>query len=343
MQFSSRLVATGKRVVACAAAVALTAVAGPLRAADLLKVTFAQPLTYIGGAPIYAALKLGYFRDEGLDVDLVTISGTAPMFAGIASGSAQFGITNGLSLLTAIEKGIPFVAFVGTDHGFSTLNMVVSNAWVQQHDMSAKDDYRTSLRRLVGARIGLLGTTSTGGLLLAAVSKQIGLPGDAFQLVAMSPAAALAAMSNGQIDAWFEANPPRDGVYVFSSGAFPTIAQVAGNVVFSTQSYISEHPDVVAKVARAIARGDNAVLDPATQPLVLAAIQERITSYSLDAIKGELLKPGVPDANGQLSPQAFALANELDAQLGLIQKPLTPEQVASAYTLRFVPRTTVKP
>src|SRR5262249_51451353 len=116
---------------------ALTALAAsaaaPVCAADLVKVTIAQPLTYIGGGAVYAALKFGYFRDEGLEPELVTILGTAPMFAGVASGSAQFGITNGLSLLTAVEKGLPFVAFVGTDHGFSLLNMVVTPQWAQQH------------------------------------------------------------------------------------------------------------------------------------------------------------------------------------------------------------------
>ena len=289
--------------LAALAATALTA--GTARAADLVKVTFAQPLTFIGAAPIYAAQKLGYFRDEGLDVEIVTIAGTAPMFAGVASGSADFGLTNGLSLLTATEKGIPFVAFVGTDHGFNTLNMVVSNAWAQAHAMSAKDDWRVSLRKLSGARIGLLGTTSTGGLLLAAFSKQIGMAEGSLQMIPMVPAAALPAMANGTIDAWFQAIPPRDGVFVFTSGAFPKIAQCAGNVIFAMADYVSKHPDVVGKMARAIARGDNAVLDAKTLPLVLEAVHERISNYTLEAIKEELLKPGVPVANGQLTAEGF--------------------------------------
>jgi ABC-type nitrate/sulfonate/bicarbonate transport system substrate-binding protein len=325
------------------AAVAATLSPRTARAADLVKVTLAQPLQFIGGAPLYAALKLGYFRDEGLDVEIVTIAGTAPMFAGVASGSAEFGLTNGLSLLTAIEKGIPFVAFIGTDHGFNTLNMVVSNAWAQAHSMSAKDDWRTSMRKLSGARIGLLGTTSTGGLLLAAFAKQLGMPDDALKMIPMVPAAAIPALQNGQIDAWFQANPPRDGVFVFDSGAFPKISQCAGNVIFTTQDYLGKHPDVVGKMARAVARGDNAVLDAKTQPLVLAAVRERVSNFSEEAIKAELLKPGVPDANGQLSAESFTLANEFDAQIGLIAKPLTPAQVAGAFTLKYVPKTFIKP
>jgi ABC-type nitrate/sulfonate/bicarbonate transport system substrate-binding protein len=326
-----------------AGAFALAAAAVPARAADLVPVTLAQPLTYIGAAPIYYGLKAGYFRDEGIELELVTIAGTAPMFAGVASGSAQFGLTNGLSLLTAIEKGIPFVAFVGTDHGFNTLNMVVSNAWAQAHGMSAKEDWRASMRKLTGAKIGLLGTTSTGGLLLAAFAKQLGLPDGALSMIPMVPAAAIPALANGTIDAWFQAIPPRDGVYVFNSGNFPRISQCTGNLLFSPADYVSKHPDVIAKMARAVARGDNAVLDPKTQPAVLDAVHERISNYSIEAIKDELLKPGLPVSNGVLTAQGFTLANEFDAQIGLIAKPLSPAQLSSAFTLRFLPKTFIKP
>jgi ABC-type nitrate/sulfonate/bicarbonate transport system substrate-binding protein len=292
---------------------------------------------------VYAAQKLGYFKDEGLDVDIVTISGTAPMFAGVESGSAQFGITNGLSLLTGIAKGLPFVAFAGTDHGFSVLNMVASPAWAKAHNMSLKDDYRTTLRKLVGARIGLLGTTSTGGLLLAALAKQMGLPDDAYQMVAMGPPASLAALSNGSIDAYLQGIPPTGGVYVLNSGQFPGIQQVAGNVVFTTADFITKHPEIVAKMARAVARGANAALDAEMQPRVLQLVNERIPEFSIPEIKTELLRPGVPMGNGQLVPGSFALANAYDAKIGLLDKPLTPEQLNASFTMKFVPKTYIKP
>jgi ABC-type nitrate/sulfonate/bicarbonate transport system substrate-binding protein len=209
--------------------------------------------------------------------------------------------------------------------------------------MSLKDDYRATLRKLVGARIGLLGTTSTGGLLLSAVAKQMGLPDDAFQMVAMGPPASLAALSNGSIDAYFQGIPPTGGVYVLNSGQFPGIQKVAGNVVFTTADYINKHADIVAKMARAIARGANAALDPEVQPRVLQAISERIPEFSIPELKGELLRPGVPVGNGQLIPASFTLANQYDAQIGLLDKPLTADQVNGAFTMKFVPKNYIKP
>jgi NitT/TauT family transport system substrate-binding protein len=331
------------KLPALVAALLLAGMVAPVRSADLVKVTLAQPLVCICGAAIYAAEKLGYYKDEGLDVDIVTISGTAPMFAAVQSESAQFGLTNGPSLLTAAAKGVPLVAFVGTDHGLSNFNMVVSNAWAQAHGMTPNEDYRSALRKLAGAKIGLLGTTSTGGLILAAVAKQLGMPDDALKMVSMPPAAAMAAFANGTIDAWWLPLPPQSGVLSFRSAALPRLGQVVGNVIFSTQGYIARHPEVVVKMARAIARADNAILDPKTQAQALQGVYERITDFPREAVKGEILKPGVPVANGQLSADAFALTNQVDVQIGLLEKALTAEQLAGAYTLKFMPKTTIKP
>ena len=331
------------KIVSTLVAALLAAVIAPASSADLIKVTLAQPLVCICGAAIYAADKLGYFKDEGLDVDIVTIAGTAPMFAAVQSESAQFGLTNGPSLLTATAKGVPLVAFVGTDHGLSNFNMVVSTAWAKAHNMTVNEDYKSAIRKLNGARIGVLGTTSTGGLILAALAKQLGMPSDALQMVAMGPSAAMAAMTNGAIDAWWQTTPPIGGQLSFRSLVLPRFSQVTGNVVFSTQNIISKHPDVVAKMARAIARGDNAIIDPKTQAQALEGTYERITDLSHEAIRAEILKPGVPVVNGQLSRDAFTLTNDVDVQIGLLEKPLTADQLASAYTLKFMPKTTIKP
>ena len=166
------------------------------------------------------------------------------------------------------------------------------------------------MRKLSGARIGLLGTTSTGGLLLAAFAKQLGMPEDVAQDDPDGPGRGDPGDAERQIDAWFQAIPPRDGVFVFDSGAFPKISQCAGNVIFTMEDYLGKHSDVVGKMARAIARGDNAVLDAKTLPLVLAAVRERISNFSRK-IKDELLKPGVPNANGQLSAEGFTLGQRV--------------------------------
>ena len=59
--------------------------------ADLTKITVAEVAHSIFYAPMYVADSLGYFEDEGLDVDIVLTSGADAVAAAVMSGDAQIG------------------------------------------------------------------------------------------------------------------------------------------------------------------------------------------------------------------------------------------------------------
>lgn len=221
-----------RRVCVLLAALALLAFGTERRAvAEPIRVTIALPLVCFCAAPIYTADKLGYFADEGLEVELATLKGSGPMFAAVAAGSAPFGLTNGMTLLSSVSKGLSLVAFIAMDHGLGGFNMVVAPAYAQAHGITAGQDYRIAVRKLAGARIGVNGITATGGLLLAGVARLLGLAPDALNLISMTPAAANAALEHGEIDAWWEPAAAVGGVLVFRSGNLPQIKDTVGNVL----------------------------------------------------------------------------------------------------------------
>ena len=289
--------------------------------------------------------RLGYFKDEGLDVELVTVQGSAAMFAAVQSGSAPFGFTNGFTLLTGVSKGLPFVAFAGMDKGQGGFNMIVSNAWAQAHGIKTNEEWRSALRKLSGARIGVLGTNTTGGRLLAAFAKEAGLADDAISMISMTPAASNAALAHGEIDAWWQTAAAIGGVLAFRSANLPKVNVVVGNVAFTTRDYLTKNRDVVARMARAIARGDNALLDPATQERALAAVYDRMPNLPHDEVRAEVLSTETQarSRNAELSAASFDATNQIDAQLGLLKEPLTPDQLRGAYTLDLIPKRYLKP
>lgn len=331
-------------VVAVALLIAAVGVALPA-AAQTFKVSFIQPLVCFCAAPVYAAEKLGYFKDEGLEVELVTVNGSAAMFAAVQAGSAQFAMTNGLSLLTSVPKGLSFVAFAGMDKGQGGFNMVVSPAWAKDHGIGTNEDYRSAMRKLSGAKIAVLGTNATGGLMLISFAKQLGLGDEALKLISMTPAASNAALQNGQIDAWWQSSPAVNGVLAFRSASLPRISSVVGNVVFTTRDYLAKNRDVVARMARAIARGDNALLESRTQERALEAVYERMPNLPREEVRSEVLltETQARVRNGALTAAAFDITNQMDVVLGLIAQPLTPEQFRGVYTLDFVPKRYMKP
>lgn len=60
---------------------------------SLKKITVAEVAHSVFYAPQYLALSLGYFEDEGLDVDLVLANGADAVMAAVLSGDAQIGFS----------------------------------------------------------------------------------------------------------------------------------------------------------------------------------------------------------------------------------------------------------
>lgn len=58
---------------------------------NLTKITVAEVAHSIFYAPMYAAVGLGYFEEEGIDADIILTSGADAVAASVMSGDAQIG------------------------------------------------------------------------------------------------------------------------------------------------------------------------------------------------------------------------------------------------------------
>jgi NitT/TauT family transport system substrate-binding protein len=63
-------------------------------------------------AQVYYAQDLGFFKNAGLDVQLVELKNGAAIAAGVAGGAADVGISNMVSLAIAHERGLPFTVIM---------------------------------------------------------------------------------------------------------------------------------------------------------------------------------------------------------------------------------------
>ncbi len=98
---------------ALVAALAATLAAAPARAADKVKVTI--PVLIPAYAMYFLAADKGYFKDEGLDVEIVKAGGGTATPA-LMSGDLQFTGSPG-SAISAILRGAPLkLVFVSQDH-----------------------------------------------------------------------------------------------------------------------------------------------------------------------------------------------------------------------------------
>ena len=58
---------------------------------------------------------MGYFKDVGLEAEIIALSNGTAATAAVLSGSADVAFSNTMSLIVAHDKGLPARIIVGTD------------------------------------------------------------------------------------------------------------------------------------------------------------------------------------------------------------------------------------
>ncbi len=71
----------------------------------------------IGGqhAPLFAAKELGFYRERGLDVEILEGSGSSDTVKLLANGTVEFGYLNALMNIVGRQRGVPIVSLVVVD------------------------------------------------------------------------------------------------------------------------------------------------------------------------------------------------------------------------------------
>src|SRR5882724_8663150 len=76
------------------------------QAPKLTDVTFSLDFIVLGRhAPFYVAIEKGFFKEEGLNVNIIQAKGTAQAIQNVESGLAQIGFTAVASLVVARAEG----------------------------------------------------------------------------------------------------------------------------------------------------------------------------------------------------------------------------------------------
>src|ERR1700704_4585710 len=131
----------------------------PAHAADKVKVSYpTMTSSYIF---FFGAISKGYYKDEGLDLDVIEAAGGVATPA-LVSGDVQFS-TSGSSAISAIMKGAKLkVLAVGEDRPSWQI-------WTTKPEIKTFQD-------LKGLQVGVLSRGDTGEVAIRYVLKKLGLP-----------------------------------------------------------------------------------------------------------------------------------------------------------------------
>jgi NitT/TauT family transport system substrate-binding protein len=243
-RFSSSVAIRAVVLAACLGA------AGPASAETTVTLVQMHPTVGVGEEVfMYAVPKhLGYFKAEGLDVQMQQASGGGSAAQLIQNGSANFGTSMPESVLQTNEQGGDVVAIYNLKRDNGSKLVVLKDSPIQ------------SLSDLKGKTIGGMSFASGSGLALRDSLTQMGFTTDQYTTVVSGVGpSAITAMDNKRLD----------GIVVWdaliaaheNAGAklrlidIPTADKMGGMMIAARRDYADAHPEVVSGFCRAVAKG----------------------------------------------------------------------------------------
>jgi NitT/TauT family transport system substrate-binding protein len=229
-----------------AQAAPLLAYDGPLR-----KITYAVATADLNVGYPYATLPkaLGYYQQEGLDVEIVPGQSSAAVAQLLLSGRADVGLAQPDPIvIQRVKLKIPLVSFYAVCRRGTNRIVVNPNSPIQ------------SVRDLKGKRVGVNDLGSGSATYLRASLKQAGMSLNDVQLLSVGYGTpSFEALKNKSVDAevTFTGGIARQQIAGYAVRILPVtpaeMDQYSYNL-FATQSFLAKNSDVVAKIGRATAK-----------------------------------------------------------------------------------------
>ena len=289
------------------------------------------PVGYIPNvqfAPLYVAIEKGYYRDEGLDVQIdYSMENDNAVLLG--NDNIQFAILSGEQVLLGRGQQLPLVYVA---------------AWYQQYPVGVASKAAEGITKpadLAHKRIGLPGTFGASYIGLIALLDSAGLNESDVTLdsIGFNQVEALMADKDDAV-VIYSANEPD---VLKSKGVDVSVLKVSdysplvGNGLVTNEKTLSENPELVQKMVRATVKGIDYVINHPDESFEISkkyvenlanadqALQKQVLLNSIDQWKATNL--------GQTDPASWENMQRILVKMGLLKNPL---DLVKAYTNQFV-------
>ena len=259
--------------------------------AETVKVRLNEVTHSVFYAPQYVAMELGYFADEGLDIELTNGGGADKVMTAVVSGQSDIGLAGGESCIYVYNQGKEdypriFAQLTKRDGSFLVGRTDETFSW---------DDVRG--RTIIGGRLGGM-PEMTLEYVMRKNGVEPGVDAAVDTSVQFNMMAGAFTGGNGDYVALFEPSATQvvqagQGYILCSLGA--ESGDVPYTTYFAAQSYLSDHADVVQRFTNAIAKGQKWVAEHSDQEVA------------------EAIAPQFPDTDVKLVAEVVGRLRSIDA------------------------------
>jgi ABC-type nitrate/sulfonate/bicarbonate transport system substrate-binding protein len=252
--------------------------------------------------PLFVARERGFYREEGLDAQLILMKAEQTIQANIG-GSIEFGSATGTAVSAAVNGAEVRVVLAVADRPTFDLISLPNIVNVDQ---------------LRGKKIGVPGIGSLNEILARRILAAHGLRPQEVTFLGMGPThVTYAALKAGVIDATMLQIPltflAQDEGFHKLAYAGDTSRAVQGGL-FSTKAIISQQPDLMSKTVRATLRAIRLILND--------------RKFGIQFIKGPFLDVGAD--RDRFAERIYDAMRQVFVETGIVDEQLQREMIADA-------------
>jgi NitT/TauT family transport system substrate-binding protein len=290
-------------------------------------------------SPIYIAADKGYWKAEGLELEMPLIAGIGATNA-LLAGSVDFTATTAASFTRAIGRGQKLFAIANTLEKVQ-LEIVVSKAWAEKSKLSAADPIGKRTLALKDAKIAVDAPNTIVHGYVRYAARAAGLDPDRDVTVSpMQPPAMLQALKSGQVDGFAMSRPwpsmvRREGIAVTlassPAGDFPELNPFGYNMIITRPGVCEAKPAVCRKLLAGLKKALELMHDQPAEALAVLKKRFDKTDPDLveDAYKGVMA--GTP-RSPEVREAGLANAQEYMLKAGQIKADEMLKSFAGIYT-----------
>jgi NitT/TauT family transport system substrate-binding protein len=306
-------------------ALALSVVAAPSGAAELLRVGKSVPEAF-SFVPLDVGIKVGLFRKYGVEIEASSLAGGAKLQQALAADSLDLGLGSGPEM-SAIQKGSPVKAVAAMAGAPRLLALLVR-----------PDSVIKSVADLKGKKIAVTTVNSLSSWLVNELSRQQGWGPTGIDVTPLGATVGqFAALKTRQVDGLvadiatlLQAEANGEGKILFRFGDLVKDFHI--HVIFATDKLIAQRPDAIRAFLEAwfetiaFMRQDKATTIAIAKDVI--HVDPAITSRTYDELMPMF------SADGKFDPKALAVLSRSYVDLKIL--PAEPD-MKTFYTEEFLP------
>lgn len=280
----------------------------------------------------YVAQEKGFYKDEGLKVNIKPFSFEDPTIKSVSEGRDTFGITGADELVLARSKGVPIKAIAV----IYKINPVVA--------YSLKSSGITKPQDFVGKTVGIEragdGTEINIGILYSAMMSRLGIDRSKIKEVTIGYDAKELLAGKTDVSTGYIINEPHQVIEALGDVNTILMADYGVNmyadVIFATEETIKSKPQLVERFLRATLRGWQYAVENNQEAVDITL---KYATTSTNKHESYMLEKSIPLISTIDSRLGWMEAKQWDqVQDTLIKQKvlLKPIDINSAYTMQFL-------